>query len=424
MDKAEKIEKAKKLLKKYAPRVGIFLLSAVMVAYLLYHTLDMSRVRIKTTHAVESSEYEVAGLTGYIFRDEHIVTSANKGAAIYRVGNGEKVSVNTELARVYTTGDTAEYVARRDALEEEIDIIRRSIAMKSAAASISKTREAIDFAYSALMASIARGDIESAQTKAEELAIYLNAYDYIVGKTDLDSVLVEKEKKLASLADSYSGVYESVNNPQSGYFYYGSDGYESIFDYSSVESLTADELSEMVEKMKSSETEKNKAVGRMIYDFEWYLALPASAELCEKMTETSMYELTFTYSRLALDMTLDRIALLPGETEGLLIFVSGELPCDFDFEREQNIELLVSTTTGYRIPREALREHKGFKGVYILASSEVKFRRVNILLETENYYVVAARDLTTENYEEFLDLNDEVIISISDGELYEGRLLN
>ena len=357
------VERLKRLLKKYAPRVGIFLLSAMMLAYLFYHCFDMSKIRIKTTHAVESSENEVAGLTGYIFRDEHPVTSSNGGAAIYRVSDGEKVSVATELARVYTTGNTEEYVARRDALEDEIEIIRRSIAMKRSATSIAKTRDAIKSTYASLMASTARGENEKAKKYFEELSVYLNAYDYIVGKTDLDAVLAEKEAELAFFVDSYSGVYESISNSKSGYFYYGSDGYESIFDYSSIESLTLGELDGMVGKMESAEKTDDQSIGRMIYDFEWYIAIPASAELCGKLKESGVYEMNFTYSRLTLDMTLERIAIMPGESEGLLIFISGELPEDFDFEREQSVELLVSTTVGYRIPREALRESKGFKGV-------------------------------------------------------------
>lgn len=424
MQWAEILEALRKFAKKYGSRVGIFLLSAAVLAYVLYHCLDIGAVRVETTHAVESTEYEIAGLTGYIFRDEHTVTSINSGAAIYCIGDGEKVSAKTELAKVYTFGSTEEYVFRRDAIENEIDLIERSIAMKSAAASISKTNEAIDRAYSSLMAAIAKGDAEATRKSADELAIYLNAYDYVVGKTDLDAALAEKRAELDALENSYSGSYDSVVCDKSGYFCYGSDGYEGIFNYSSVENLTGSDLSEMISKMNTSVPENKGVIGRMIYDFEWYLAVPASDVLCEKMRESAGYEITFTNDSLELTMTLDRIAIMPGESEGVLIFSSGEHPKNFDFDREQSIELLVDTTVGYRVPREALREHKGFKGVYIIAASEIKFRRVNILLETDGYYVVAERDLDTENYEEFLDLNDEVIISISDGDLHEGRLLN
>lgn len=424
MEWAEIFEALKRIAKKYAPRVGIFIVSVAVIAYVLYHCLDIGSVRLDTTHAVESTEYEIAGLTGYIFRDEHKVTSANRGAAVYCVSNGEKVSVGTELAKVYTVGNTEEYVSERDSIEKEIALIERSIAMKSAAASISKTKEAIERAYHSLMAAVAKGDAEATRKSAEDLTVYMNAYDYVIGKTDLDTALKEKRAELDALKASYSGVYDSVSCDKSGYFCYGADGYEEIFDYGSVESLTGATLAEMTKKMNTAATDTEGVVGRMIYDFEWYLAVPASVGLCEKMRESAGYEITFSSSSQELKMTLDRIAIMPGESEGVLIFVSGEHPENFDFGREQSIELLVDTTVGYRVPREALRENKGFKGVYILAASEIKFRRVNILLETDDYYVVAERDLSTENYDEFLDLNDEIIISISDGDLHEGRLLN
>jgi hypothetical protein len=87
-------------------------------------------------------------------------------------------------------------------------------------------------------------------------------------------------------------------------------------------------------------------------------------------------------------------------------------------------QLLVDSVSGYRVPDKALRQHKGFDGVYVLSSSEVIWRRVNVLYRGEGYAVVAERDYSTENYKEFLNLNDQIIISLSDGELYDGRILD
>ena len=258
MEWAEIIEALKRFAKQYAPRVGTFIVSVAVIAYVLYHCLDIGSVRIDTTHAVESTEYEIAGLTGYIFRDEHTVTSAHRGAAVYGVSNGEKVSVGTELAKVYTVGNTEEYVSKRDSIENEIALIERSIAMKSAAASISKTKAAIERAYHSLMAAVADGDAEATRKSAEDLTVYMNAYDYVVGNTDLDAALAEKQTELGALESSYSGVYDSVACDKSGYFCYGSDGYEEIFDYATVESLTAATLSEMTEKMKNATKVNNR----------------------------------------------------------------------------------------------------------------------------------------------------------------------
>ena len=100
------------------------------------------------------------------------------------------------------------------------------------------------------------------------------------------------------------------------------------------------------------------------------------------------------------------------------------MPQGFSWSRVQQIELLVSEITGLRVPDAAVREEKGIKGVYILSSSQVVFRRIKIIYEGEGYYVVAPRDPEAENYKEYLDSGDQIIISVSDGELYSGRIIN
>ena len=53
---------------------------------------------------------------------------------------------------------------------------------------------------------------------------------------------------------------------------------------------------------------------------------------------------------------------------------------------------VVEEVTGYRVPIEALREHEGEKGVYILADSSVEFRRVTVVREGSGYYIVQTRE--------------------------------
>ena len=57
----------------------------------------------------------------------------------------------------------------------------------------------------------------------------------------------------------------------------------------------------------------------------------------------------------------------------------------------------------------------------MLNASVVYFRRVEILAECDGYYIVAECDKSRENYKEYLDLNDLMIVS---GEgLYDGKII-
>ena len=132
MNKDERVNVKNKIIdavRRYAPRVGIFVLAAVLMAFLLYHSIGADKAVVNTVAAVRSVEYEISGLTAHIFRDEQVVYSTNTGAATYTVFDGERIATQTEVARVYTTGSTAEYLEQRCELEDKIALLERAVAL-------------------------------------------------------------------------------------------------------------------------------------------------------------------------------------------------------------------------------------------------------------------------------------------------------
>ena len=426
---AEIIKILKKKIKRFAarqlPSLGASLLIVGLIGFALYSCLDLNPLRLETTPVVRSTEYEITALTGYIFRDEEVIYSQNTGAAVYSVKNGERLALGSELAKVYTTGNTADYLERRLVLEEKIALLERSTTLgRQNAASVDETRRLLSKSYNSIMNSLARGDLSAGAGFSEDFIVALNAYDLIRGEGEaVTARLAALKAELSMLGSRYGANYESLTNQRTGYFFYGVDGYEKIFSFDKIATLDASSLASMAAASPDFSATAGQAVGKMVYDYLWYLAVPADAYLCEKLSPAYGCNITFS-GGLELWMTLERVSYVKGEERGLLIFSSGQMPEGFNYARVQQIELLVSEISGYRVPVSAIREQKGIKGVYILSSSTLLFRRVNIIYEGDGYVVVAERDTSAENYKEYLDLNDEIIISISDGEFYDGRLLN
>lgn len=407
------------------PAVGTALLIVVLMAFTLYNCLDLSAVKAETTPAVKSYEYEIAGLYGYVFRDETVLYSSYSGASVYLVGDGERVSAGTEVVRTYASGSTEEYLERRSDIERKIELLERSARVGTLnAEGIDSTRELTSGVYEKIMSAIADGQLASAAEFGDDFFVGLNARAVLTGQNDgLSDELAAARSELDALVNSYSGTYESVSGEGSGYFWYGSDGYEEIFDYSSVDTLTPEALESMAASSAAASPAGKYAVGRMIGDYVWYLAVPADAELCRRLEGREECDITFDRSGRSFEMELYRTSYSADGNEGVLIFSSGYIPEDFDFSRVQSIELLVEEISGFRVPADAVQELRGVKGVYVLSSSTMIFRKINIIYEGDGYVVAAYRDLSAENYAEYLDLNDEIIISVSDGDIREGRTL-
>ena len=319
-------ERIKRQLKRYAakylPAVGIAALAVILTAYTLYICLDFSSVQVLTTPAVRSTEYEIAGLNGYIFRNEEVLYSHNPGAAVYRVGDGELVTVDTELARVYEHGNTADYLALRSALEYKISLLERSIEAGSPNAAVAaETKKMLKSVYTDIMKSLSQGNLSGAAALSDEMLVYLNAYGRLVGKSnDLISELDNLYSQLISLADSYSGGFESIKNRHSGYFFYTCDGLEDVFEYDLIDTLSTFDLDAAVSAAPEADVPGKYAVGKMIYNYIWYLAVPADAYLCQKLSGTGECRVTFPAEDLELQMTLHRIAYSEGDERGVLIF--------------------------------------------------------------------------------------------------------
>ena len=125
-------------------------------------------------------------------------------------------------------------------------------------------------------------------------------------------------------------------------------------------------------------------------------------------------------------VTLEKI----GESNGdrtLLVFSCNTMPEGFDYTRYQSFKLDISSIEGYRVPIEALQrivdKDTGEEkiGVYILDASVVYFRKVEIIAEGNGYYIVAKLDKSKENYYEYLNLNDLIILEPSG--MHDGKTL-
>ena len=56
--------------------------------------------------------------------------------------------------------------------------------------------------------------------------------------------------------------------------------------------------------------------------------------------------------------------------------------------RQQSAEVIRQTTTGIRVPKEALRQNEdGEWGAYCLAGAQVVFKKITILFQTDSFYV-------------------------------------
>lgn len=403
------------------------IISVIAVIYLGYHFLGSLGNELTTEYALQVTENDTMEFDAYILRNETVVYSNEIGGIGYSYSDGTKIKVGTEIASIYG-GDVAASAAARDqiiAIDREIELLLDSNSIEGLAASDVGTLDSrINSYYMAIRHSAEEEAYSGLTKRRDEFLTLLNKRQVITGRVDsFDSVIEDLRSERDKLTAGLDSVSETVTAPLTGFFYSSLDGYESIFTADKVSTMTTELFDQMINS--EPQTYDSTAIGKIATDFSWYIILETTRDELRYYNEGYNYRVIFPHNNdTELTMKLSDVVSPDGSQRVLLIFSSHEIPEDFSFNRMQPVEIVRSSHTGYKVPISAVRlADDGRMGVYILIGTTVDFRYVDVILESDGYYIAAPRD--PENDPEYytkLGLYD-IIITGGKG-LYVGKIIS
>lgn len=405
--------------------IATIAVAAAALAYLGYHFFEGFSADIETEYATLVTDSDVVPLDAYIMRSESVIfaASATSGHSVgYVFSDGTKVHGGQVVANIYT-GDGSSDEAIVD-LDRRIDLLESSNLTDGMTSSDTYVIDSkIQNYYYLIHQSTLLGNYSNLTKRRDELLTLINKRRILTGVTTGYSDRIESlTAERALLSAGQDTIAESVEAPYAGYFYSTTDGYESTFSASKVESLTLAEF----EKMLSSQPTRysDRAVGKMVSDFNWYIVCETTRDSLRYFTKGYSYYVNFPYNDdISIKMTLSNVVSEVGSDRVLLVLETERIPEDFSFRRMQPVELVRSSYTGYRVPISAARLVDGKQGVYIMIGNTIEFREIDILLEMDGYYIVAEQDPVNDpDYASKLGLYDQIVVSGKN--LYDGKLIS
>ena len=424
------MEKTKQKQKKFSFAWKLItVVSLLLIIYTIYHVLFGLSESVATTPAglVEQSTSVI--LEGVIFREEELISTRFTGDMRPYYSNGERVSIDSCVASVYSQSGKSDVNEKIADLEKKLDIMKRSnVKGLVSIVDIEKVNAEIESLYTSWMLARSKGDNIKADAIEKEYLISLNQLRIYEGEVENYNAEIKAiEAELDALYDSFEGYSEDIYADNGGYIYYYCDGYEELLTSSSLESLTVDNFNDILTRVKNEPITNSNYRCKFVHSNVWRMAT-----LCDNATASLLkvgkeYDATvFDIKERNIRVTLEKI----GESNGdktLLVFSCNTMPEGFDYTRYQSFKLDISSIEGYRVPIEALQrivdKDTGEEkiGVYILDASVVYFRKVEIIAEGNGYYIVAKLDKSKENYYEYLNLNDLIILEPSG--MHDGKTL-
>ncbi len=414
-------------MKNFFKQLFTVICSVAVVAYVILQLSLTADTQVDTEYAFYEHINETVEAEAFIFRDEIPLRQSVSGARSYLAANGEKVSIAQPLCTTYENENDATLQEQINDIDRQINILKHSnIITSSFSTDLAKTNAAINENMMAMQRAVAAGDLQSAARYEDELLIQMNRREAIVAdsKDFYGSRINDLERQRYQLKLSQSGTGFTSVATTSGYFYSDVDGYEKIFTVSALESITANKLKALSETVPD-EALSADCLGKLSPTSKWYIAFTSTKRIASNFDEGEKYKVIFPFSDgLEIEMRFERTVSSVKEEEAVLVFSTHVLAEGFNFSRKQNVKVVHSSKEGLKIRTSTLRYVNGKTGVYTLsASQKVVFKTVDIISESDGFYLVSLPDPTDRTYRDFekLSLNDVVILGGKD--LYEGKVL-
>lgn len=370
--------------------IAIIVVVLLVLVYIIAECYSVTRIQLETSTAALSTVYESVDSTAVIIRDEHPLHVSADGVTVSAVNDGDKVNVGGNIAMVFSSKDKAgnysKYVQTQKQLAYYENLESQTIGQ---AASVDSINSEIDKDVNEYIRCIADGDTQSVETAGGYVNDGLIRRQMIIGENvNLVSIIQDLRKQ----AESYSlsaTPDRFITTDESGVFSGYTDGFEQSVDYAEIQELTVDDV-EMLTK-KFTEKKDSSNLGKIIKSYSWYMATVVDADVVQGIENGSKLQI-------ALKDNGDTVLTMrivsgaqpePGAEKTVLILECAELNEQLLNLRVEDIEIRFKSYEGIKAPASALHVVDGKKGVYVLISSQVKFRQADVIYTDDDYVLLS-----------------------------------
>lgn len=395
-------------------RIIFLLIAVVILIYLGQKIISAFSVGIETTPAVQVTVNDSITAQGWFFRDEIPVSGSTGESVKHIVYSGERVQQSAPLAIVYSDADALALSQQLDPLENRIDLLNTALQSATDGSDASKLDQMILLSMQQMAAQTKNGSGTALNSSAQSLRTL--ALRREAGNVDTAAITAERDALIMerdSLNAQLSGHTTQLIAPATGYFSEVVDGYEEILTPDELDDLTVDRFHELTEEKPIV---SDQVWGKMIQGFTWYLVAEISQADADRFSVGQNLRVNFTHASLETPVSVYSIVKDRTSETALIALAGTEFNSEMVSMRQQPVEIILSTYTGLKVPKEAVyvqetttSDGKTQKqdGVFILSGSFQKFKIINKLYEAEDYYVVEQSATNSDMLVE----QDQIIVS-------------
>lgn len=394
------------------------ILAVIAIAVFVFHQVYSSVYKpITTESAVHYTATDGLNITGTLIRNEQIVTCEKAGTLHFEVSDGNRVAKGGTIVSIYSDAKDSVNVTKLAEINSQIKDIEEIQGYNNLQASDLKLAGSrVNEALSNLVFNCSAGNYSTAH---EDSAVFLSAMNrkqVITGEevdfsAKLNSLKAERDKLSAALSSPVGTINA---NDSSGYFVSSTDGYENVLSCDNLDKFTPEFLGNI-----RPETVSGKAVGKIVSDYEWYIAARISLNdsLKYKQGDTLIIR-TADKTAEPLPVTVKQINVSEKSDSAVVIFSCQQMNSSLASMRTGAMTVVNREYSGLKISKKALRVVKGKTGVYVLSGINIRFVPVNVIYTADDYVICQQKK---ENSDQILRLYDQVVVKGKN--LYDGKVI-
>ncbi len=350
-----------------------------LLAYMGFAVFDRFINPLETVKAVSLTVEDAIEVNGYAVREESVLDGPDSFVLV--VSDGTKVSVGQSIAVEYSGESSLSRATRIREIKAQITQLENN--------SHAGKRSEAELASSSVIA-LSRA-VQSRDMTDIEMSV-AGVRTYIMGMygdgSDPDSILDQLHTELNNLEREASADTSYIRADASGIFTSVVDGYEHV-TVADLDDITPSSLSSL---FKDSEADPD-ALGKLVTGIDWYFVASLPSEDVNRIRDNENHTIQFKNNfGESMKMHLDYTSP-PEGGKCAVIFSSNKFVSDICSLREMTGDIMLSTFTGIRVPKNAIHyDENNVPFVYILAGLQARRADVELKEDVGDFWVVSVED--------------------------------
>lgn len=368
------------------------LLFIVLVLYVGTYLLRSLGNDLRTAPVISVTVSDTTPTSGIVVRNETLIQSDEPYLSIH-AEEGRMIHSGSVIALAYKGEDGLKRAAKIKDLERKKRYITAVLNRNQTSDDLCEREDIIADAITNISASSARHDTDRLSDASITLETLVLEKDFSnATQNDLEEV----DSELFTLRQNSIADTKEIRTDTPGLFTSVIDGYE----YLTTDLISSFTPNELKNAQTSPKEISQKVIGKIVNPFEWYFVSTISKKDAKKLEIGKYAKLDFgRYSSQLINGYVKSISPAQND-EKVVVFRCTEDVSDMLSVRRANAEIVYETHSGLRVQKDAVynetqqseTDPKGTDNVenyvYTLTGVQAEKKYINILFETDDYYLV------------------------------------